>query len=316
MNELIGALAAIDGDAGGPKRLRRRFRAIDFCRRRAATRAARLPHPNVDAAGPKGGYMVAYDAYEHLTVELDDGVATMTFHRPEVYNAINTATMHDLRRAFGELQLDRSVDAVVITGEGDDAFSSGADIEQYTGTAEENDHQMDRQRMFFEDVFTAARDLHCPTIAKINGYCVGGGFILATYCDLRVAADHAKFGVPTANIGQIPGGGSTYRATQLVGEAKVKELVYTAGLIDAQEAHRIGLVNRVVPADDLDDEVNSIVGAIRDVGREAVKRSKEAINASADAPDLESAHEREAELWLEQFATDERERLVDRFNEG
>ncbi len=260
--------------------------------------------------------MVAYDAYEHITVDVAGGVATLELHRPKVYNALNTETMHDLRRAFGEVQLDRSIDAVVITGEGDDAFSSGADIGQYAGPAAEHGHQMDRQRLFYEDVYRAAHELHCPTIAKINGYCVGGGFILATYCDLRVAADHAKFGVPTTNIGQIPGGGSTYRATQLVGEAKVKELVFTAGLIDAEEAHRIGLVNRVVPAGELDDEVAGLVDAIQSTGRRAVKNSKRAINYSADAPDLESAHAHEAEVWWEQFDTAERERLVDEFNEG
>ena len=259
---------------------------------------------------------MAYEAYESITARKEDGVVTITFHRPEKYNALSTEVYLDLARAFAEIQLDRGVDAVVITGEGEDAFCSGADIGQYAGAAEEHDpRQKDRQQMFYDDVYRMVYDLHPPVIAKINGYCVGGGLILASFCDLRIAVDDAKFGVPTTDIGQIPGGGSTYRVTQLVGEAKVKELVYTAGMIDADEARDIGFVNRVVDRDELDVTVDGIVDAIQDTGRRAVKNSKRAINFSANAPDLETAHERESELWWEQFATEERERLVNEFND-
>ncbi|MFC6613602.1 enoyl-CoA hydratase/isomerase family protein [Halopenitus salinus] len=261
--------------------------------------------------------MVSYDAYESITVDVADGVATIEFHRPEVYNALSTEVYLDLSRALSEIQLNRDIDVVVLTGEGEDAFSSGADIEQYAGPAEEHDpREKDRQRMAFEEVYKRIYEIHPVTIAKINGYCVGGGLVLASFCDLRVAVDDAKFGVPTTDIGQIPGGGSTYRMVQLVGEPKTKEIVYTAGLIDAAEAHDIGLVNRVVPREDLDDEVDGIVDAIQDTGRGAVKASKQAINHSANAPDLETAHEHESEIWWEQFATEERRRLVDEFNEG
>ncbi|MGZ0746225.1 MULTISPECIES: enoyl-CoA hydratase/isomerase family protein [unclassified Haloparvum] len=257
-----------------------------------------------------------YEAYESITVDVSDDVATITFRRPEKYNALSTEVYLDLSRAFSEIQLDRDIDAVVITGEGDDAFCSGADIDQYAGPAEDHDpRQKDRQDEFYEEVYTKAYDLHAPVIAKINGYCVGGGLILASFCDLRIAVDEAKFGVPTTDIGQIPGGGSTYRVEQLIGEAKVKELVYTAGMVDAQEARDIGFVNRVVERDELDAEVDGIVQAIKDTGRQAVKNSKRAINYSAQAPDLETAREFEAEVWWEQFATEERRELVDEFIE-
>lgn len=258
-----------------------------------------------------------YNAYESISVDVEDGIANIEFHRPEKYNALSTEVYLDLARAFSEIQLDRSVDVVVITGEGDDAFCSGADIQQYGGPAEEHDpRQKDRQRMFFEDVYTKVYDLHAPTIAKINGYCMGGGFVLASFCDLRISVDDAKFGVPTTDIGQIPGGGSTYRVSQLVGEAKVKEIVYTAGTIGAEEAREIGFVNRVVPREEFDSTVDGIVDAIQSTGRQAVKNSKRAINASVNSPDIETAHERESEIWWEQFATEERERLVNEFNEG
>lgn len=260
--------------------------------------------------------MVSYSAYESITLDVDDGVATIEFHRPEVYNALNNEVMLDLSRAFDEIQLNRDIDVVVITGEGEDAFSAGADISQYAGTADEHDPlQRDRQELFYE-MYQKPYDCHAPVIAKINGYCVGGGLIFAMYCDLRIAVDDAKFGVPTANIGQIPTGGSTWRAVELVGEAKAKELVYTAGMIDADEAERIGLVNHAVPREELDETVDGIVDGIQDTGRGAVKNSKRAINGAVRAGNLETAREQEAEIWWEQFATDERRELVDEFNEG
>lgn len=260
---------------------------------------------------------MVYEAYESISVDVSDGVATITFHRPEKYNALSTEVYFDLARAFAEIQLDRDVDVTVITGEGEDAFCAGADIEQYAGPPEEHDpRQKDRQQFFYEDVYKRAYDLHCPVIAKINGYCVGGGLILAAFCDLRIAVDEAKFGVPTTDIGQIPGGGSTRRVAQLIGEAKVKELVYTAGMADAEEAHDIGFVNHVVPRDELDETVDGIVDAIQDTGRKAVKNSKQAINYSMQAADPEDAHEHESEVWWEQFATQERVDLVDEFNEN
>jgi enoyl-CoA hydratase/carnithine racemase len=258
--------------------------------------------------------MVSYDAYESITVDVDDGVATVTFHRPEKYNALSTEVMLDLQRAFSELQLDRSVDAVVIEGEGEDAFSSGADIDQYAGPAEDHDpRQKDRQDMFF-DIYRQPLELHAPVIAKIDGYAAGGGLIVAMFCDLRYATERSQFGVPTANIGQIPSGGSTYRAVELVGEAAAKEIVFTAGFVDAETAHEVGLVNDVAPdAAALDETVAGVVEAIQSTGREAVKRSKDAINHAAEADSLAEAREYEAEVWWEQFATDERRELVDEF---
>jgi enoyl-CoA hydratase/carnithine racemase len=259
---------------------------------------------------------MAYSAYEHISVDVTDGVATITLNRPEKYNALNNATFFDLQRAFGEIQLDRSVDVVVVEGAGEDAFSAGADIEQYAGPSEEHDPlQKERQDIFY-GIYRIAYDCHAPVIAKIDGYCVGGGLIFAMYCDLRIADTTAKFGVPVTDIGQIPTGGSTYRAAELVGEAKAKELVYTAGTIDAEEAHRIGLVNDLVEPEELDGAVESVVSAIQSTGKQAVKNSKRAINAAVNSENLEEAREIEAGIWWEQFATDERRDLVDEFVGG
>ncbi|MFB6156287.1 MAG: enoyl-CoA hydratase/isomerase family protein [Haloferacaceae archaeon] len=260
--------------------------------------------------------MVSHEAYESITVDVEDGVAHVEFHRPDVMNALSTEVMFDLQRAFSEIQLNRDVDVVVIEGEGDEAFSAGADIEQYAGPAEEHDpRQKDRQETFY-DIYRQPYECHATVIAKVDGYCVGGGLILAMFCDMRIATEDSSFGVPVANIGQIPSGGASHRAIQLVGEAKAKELVLTAGFVDADAAYDAGLVNRVVEdAAALDEEVEGIVDAIQDTGTEAVKRSKQVLNYAADAPDAAAAREREAELWWEQFATEERERLVAEFNE-
>jgi len=256
-----------------------------------------------------------YSAYEHISVDVEDGVATITLDRPEKYNALNDATFLDLQRAFGEIRLDRDVEVVVVGGAGEDAFSAGADIEQYAGPSEDHDPmQKDRQDLFY-GIYRIAYDCHAPVIAKIDGYCMGGGLIFAMFCDLRIADTTAKFGVPVTDIGQIPTGGSTYRAAELVGEAKAKELVYTAGTVDAEEAHRIGLVNDLVEPEALDDAVERVVSAIRATGKRAVKNSKRAINAAVDSGSLGEAREREAEIWWEQFATDERRELVDEFLE-
>ncbi len=257
-----------------------------------------------------------YSAYEHILVSVENRVATVTLDRPEKYNALNDATFFDLQRALNEIRLDRDVEVVVVEGAGDDAFSSGADIEQYAGPAAEHDPvQKDRQSVFY-DIYRLPYDVPQPVIAKIDGYCTGGGLIFAMFCDLRIADSTAQFGVPVTDIGQIPTGGSTYRAAQLVGEAKAKELVYTAGHVDAREAHRIGLINRLVDPTELDESVADVVSAIRNTGTQAVRNSKRAINAAVNSSDIEEARETEAELWWDQFTTEERRELVAEFTDG
>jgi enoyl-CoA hydratase/carnithine racemase len=260
--------------------------------------------------------MVEHAAYESLTVDVEDGVATIEFHRPEKYNALNDDVMLDLRRAFDAIELDREIEVVVITGEGEDAFSAGADITEYAGPSAEHDPLQKRRQELFYGMYRRPLDCHAPVVAKINGYCVGGGLIVAMYCDVRVAVEDAEFGVPVTDIGQIPTGGATRRAIELVGEAKAKELVYTAGYLGAEEAESIGLVNHAVAREELDSTVEGIVERIKETGTAAVKNSKRALNYAAGASDLEEAREFEAEVWWEQFATEERRRLVEEFNES
>lgn len=252
--------------------------------------------------------------FESLDATIEEGVVQLTIDRPEVHNALNDQVMLDLSRAFDQIALDRSIDAVVIEGAGEAAFSAGADIEEYAGEVDEHDHQRDRQALFY-DVYRKSRQCHAPVIAKIDGYCVGGGLIVAMYCDIRFAAEGSEFALPVTDVGQVPTGGASRRAIDLVGEAAAKELVLTAGYIDAAEAERIGLVNRAVPADALEDEVKNIVSAIRETASNAVKNSKRTLNEAADAATAEAARKREADRWWEQFATEERRERVAEFVE-
>ncbi|WP_255197507.1 enoyl-CoA hydratase/isomerase family protein [Halorarius litoreus] len=258
--------------------------------------------------------MTEYGPYRNLSVEIDDGVAALTLERPDSYNALDTATMLDLRRAFDALSLDHDIAVVTIAGAGS-AFSAGADLGEYAGPTADHEETQIRRQELFRDLYRTVFEFHAPVVAKIHGYCVGAGLILAMHCDLRVAAESAEFAIPTVDIGQIPGGGSTRRAVELLGETAARELVYTADYVDAERALAMGLLNDVVPEAALDEAIANRVDSIRSGGHRAVKASKRALNDSVDAPDPESAAAREAEHWWAQFATAERERLVAAFHE-
>lgn len=254
--------------------------------------------------------------FEHVEATVEDDVATLTIRRPEVHNALDVSAMLDLDRAFDALSLRRDVEAVVVTGAGDEAFSSGADVGEYGGgDADEEGFHRERAALSFE-MARKARDLHAPTVAKIRGYCIGAGLILAMYCDLRVAGADASFGLPTTKIGQIPGGGATYRLVELVGEAAAKELVLTGDLIDADRAAETGLVTSVVDPDRVDTAVAELVESIREGGTGATKAAKASINAAAEETDREAAFRAETDRWWEQYDTEERRRLVAEFESG
>ena len=260
--------------------------------------------------------MPEYGPYRHLDVAAEDGLATLTIDRPGTHNALNTAAMHDLGRAFAELGSDRSVDAVVIEGAGEEAFSAGADLAEYAGPTEEHDPTQRERQERFHDIFRAPHDCHAPVIAKIDGFCVGGGLVLALYCDLRIASERSTFGLPTAAVGLLPTGGATRRLVDAVGESTAKELVFTAERIDAARAREAGLLNGVVPAESLDERVAELVASMSEVGDEARERAKRAINAAVAAPDPAAARAHEASLWWEQFESSERRERVDAFLDG
>lgn len=202
-------------------------------------------------------------------------VAWITLHRPEVKNAIDQGMIDELGQALDLVDADRELKVIVLTG-GEDAFAAGADIAQLV----ERDVE-DALRRINAALFRRLEEHPLPSIAAIAGYALGGGCELAMACDIRIAADTAKLGQPEVGLGILPGAGAIQRLPRLVGLGRAKELIMTGRIIDAQEAERIGLVNRVVPAAELLETASKTAERIAKQSSLAVRVSKLALNASA-----------------------------------
>ena len=215
---------------------------------------------------------------EHIMYDKDveTGIARITVNRAEVRNALNRATRREIKAAIGDVEEDKGIRVLIITGAGDKAFISGADINEFKDTTpivmEEAASTIGQQ------LFTDIESLRVPVIAMINGFCLGGGLELAMCCDIRIASDNAKFGQPEINVGILPGGGGTQRLPRLIGWGRAKELIYTGRIVDASEAERLGIVDRVVPQDDLETEVLELAGKIAEKSPLIMKLTKKAIN--------------------------------------
>ncbi|MBW1914296.1 MAG: enoyl-CoA hydratase/isomerase family protein [Deltaproteobacteria bacterium] len=236
----------------------------------------------------------------------DDGIAQITFNRPEAYNALNIQTRAEFTEAMNDVTNDDSVKVIVLTGAGK-SFIAGSDIKEMQATTPIMAHNIVRLGEIIEN---------CPkpVIAKINGFALGGGCEVAMACDILVAHEKAKFGQPEINLGIIPGGGGTQRLARLVGMAKAKELIYTGDMIKADEAERIGLINKVVPIDELDACVQEIAVKIAKKSIIAVKLCKAAINRGAQVG-LESGLKYERELYSISLTTEDKQEGVAAFVE-
>ena len=202
-------------------------------------------------------------------------IAYVTVDRPKVLNALNAPTWQDLRIAFEDAQNDPAVRGVILTGAGDKAFIAGADI---GGLAQASAIDAERSSRFGQQVLDLIENLGKPVVAAINGFALGGGCETAMACTIRIAVEHAKFGQPEVKLGLLPGGGGTQRLPRLVGKGRALQLILSGGLISAQEAYRIGLVNEVVPAADLIARAESILNEIAANAPIAVKYALDAVN--------------------------------------
>ncbi len=219
--------------------------------------------------------------YEAITYAVAEGVATITLNRPEVHNAQNDAMRRDLTRCFEGLVTDEAVKVVVITGAGDKAFSAGADIKEFVAPLVPVLFREHRRRVDYRTVMERCPQ---PILAAINGFALGGGLELALACDIRVAAAGAPLGLTEINLAIIPGGGGTQRLPRLVGRGKALELILTGARISAEEALRIGLVERVVPAGDALKAATELARVIAAKAPVALRYAKEAVVKGLELP--------------------------------
>jgi enoyl-CoA hydratase/carnithine racemase len=215
--------------------------------------------------------------FNKITLEVSDGIACVTFRNPGKLNAWDGQMLHELKSATGTIARDDHVRVAILTGEGK-AFSVGADLNWFTPDVPT--HQFRLQAIEAHDVFDSIENMEKPVIAAINGTCVGGGLEMALSCDLRVAADTARFGFPEVNAGIIPGSGGCSRLTRIVGVGFAKELVMTGELISAAQAKKMRLLNAVVPADQVLAKAKEFAEKMMKSGPLAVGMAKQIINTA------------------------------------
>ena len=218
---------------------------------------------------------IAPPTFETLVYEKKGGVAYVTLNRPKVLNALNGKTWEDLRAAFGEARDDGEVRGVILTGAGDKAFIAGADISELARLSAVEGEESSANG---QAVLNLVENLGKPVIAAINGFALGGGCETAMACTIRIASEAAKFGQPEVKLGVLPGAGGTQRLPRLVGKGRALQLILTGEIITAQEAWRIGLVNEVVPADNLISRAEAILKQIFANAPVAIRHSLEAVN--------------------------------------
>jgi len=238
-------------------------------------------------------------AYQNLLFEKIDGIGTITINRPKVLNALNKQTMMELKDVVGKIATDPEVSVLIITGSGEKSFVAGADIGEMRDLSAMEARSWSK---YSQTVFNEIENLPQPVIAAVNGYALGGGCELAMSCDIRVASEKARFGQPEVLLGVVAAFAGTQRLPRLVGKGRAKELLFIGDQITATEAYRIGLVNKVVPGEELMSVAKEMALKIMSRGPIAVSLSKAAVNEGMDM-DFESGQAYEAEVFGLCFST-------------
>lgn len=217
-------------------------------------------------------------AYKTIIYEIEEGIGIITFNRPEKRNALNEELMNEIEEAVNEADKDPSIAAIILTG-GPKYFISGADMDFLLGEESESTPQNTYETHYTtQSVYRRLLATKKPVIAAIAGYAFGGGLELALCCDFRIAAEGAKLGTPEIKVGILPGAGGTQRLSRMIGVTKAKELVLTGDPIEAEEAYRLGLLNKVVPTDSLGDEAKAFAKKFQKLPAFAVEMGKELID--------------------------------------
>lgn len=219
-------------------------------------------------------------SYENIVLEHEGRVVTIAINRPDKRNALNLATRREIARALDAIQSDTEVGVLVITGIGDKAFISGSDLNEFGRMSPLECY--DFANTYGQRLYARLEELDIPVIAMINGLCLGGGCEVALACDIRIASDSAKFGQPEILLGMIPGSGATQRLARLIGQGMARELIFTGDIIDANEALRTGLVNRVVPSGELRKVTMEMAQKIANRGTLSLKMAKRTLRMSQE----------------------------------
>lgn len=247
----------------------------------------------------------------NLLMEVENEIAVVTINRPKSLNALNSETLAELDACFSEISERKDIKVVILTGSGAKAFVAGADISEMVNATPAEGRKMG---MLAKEAFLKLETMPQVTIAAVNGFALGGGCEISMACDIRIASDNAKFGQPETGLGILPGFGGTQRLARLVGKGRAKELIFTCDMIDANEAYRIGLANKVVPQAELLDTCKAMAEKIMSKGSYAISLAKEAINTGTET-DLSSGLTLEADLFGLAFSTDNKKEGMTAFLE-
>jgi enoyl-CoA hydratase len=232
-------------------------------------------------------------AYETMIFEKKNDMAVLTMNRPENLNSINTRMQAEMKAIWEEIEKDRSIRVIIITG-GEKCFSAGADIKEQFPAGQSRPSSRDQFKKFEDD--------DRPFIAAISGFCLGGGLELALCCDLRLASPSSKFGLVELRIGSVPGAGGMQRLPRIVGITKAKEMLYTANRIDAEEAYRIGLINKIVPETSLMDEAVKLAQTMLEFPPHGLKIAKRCVNDGMQV-DLQTALKLDLAVSVQEMST-------------
>ena len=237
--------------------------------------------------------------YKTLITNLENGIFTITINRPDKMNALNKDVMSDLNNAMDEVYKNAEIKSVIITGSGEKAFVAGADISEFSGLTQQEGMTLAKRG---QDIFFKIENCQKPVIAAVNGFALGGGCELAMACHMRIASENAKFGQPEVNLGLIPGYGGTQRLPMLIGKGKALEFLLTGNMIDAANALQLGLVNYVVPQDQLLNKAKEILTTINSKAPVAIAKC---INAANRAGTGIKGYEQEIFGFSECFITED-----------
>lgn len=249
--------------------------------------------------------------FTNLLFSVEDRIATITFNRPRFLNALNRELLEELSQVVTDIENDREILAVILTGAGEKSFVAGADITEMQGKSAIEARNLSD---LGNQLLLRIENLRTPVIAAINGFALGGGCELSMACDLRIASTRAKLGLPETGLGIMPGYGGTQRLARLVGKGIAKEMIFTGEMISAQRAYEIGLVNRVAEPEELMNEAKKLAAAIAAKSPLGVQFSKKAVNEGMNL-DLDRALRLESEIFGTLFTTEDQSEGMSAFLE-